>query len=48
MINNLGTSLSELQIKFGVIQIETENSATGLESFGLKNTCILKCGINEN
>ena len=30
MINNLGTSLSELQINFGVLQIDTENSATGV------------------
>ena len=26
-INNLGTPLSELQINFGVLQIDTENSA---------------------
>ena len=29
MINNLGTPSSELQINFGVLQIKTENSATG-------------------
>ena len=29
MINNLGTPSSELQINFGVLQIDTENSATG-------------------
>ena len=29
MINNLGTPPSELQINFGVLQIDTENSATG-------------------
>ena len=27
MINNLGTQLSELHINFGVLQIDTENSA---------------------
>ena len=30
MINNLGTPSSELQINFGELQIDTENSATGL------------------
>ena len=30
MINNLGTPSSELQINFDVLQIDTENSATGL------------------
>ena len=30
MINNLGTPSSELQINFGVLQIDTENSATGI------------------
>ena len=30
MINNLGTPSSELQINFGMLQIDTENSATGL------------------
>ena len=29
MITNLGTQLSKLQIKFGALQIDTENSATG-------------------
>ena len=29
MINNLGTPSTELQINFGVLQIGTENSATG-------------------
>ena len=29
MIINLGTLLSELQINFGVLQTDTENSATG-------------------
>ena len=30
MINNLGTPSFELQINFGVLQIDTENSDTGL------------------
>ena len=30
MINNLGTPLSEVQINFGVLQIDTENSASGI------------------
>ena len=30
MINNLGTSSSELQINFGVLQIDTKYSATGI------------------
>ena len=30
MINNLGTPSFELQINFGVLQIDTENSATGI------------------
>ena len=29
MFNNLGTPLSKLQINCGVLQIDTENSATG-------------------
>ena len=29
VINNLGTPSSELQINFGVLQIDAENSATG-------------------
>ena len=29
VINSLGTSLFELQINFAVLQIDTENSATG-------------------
>ena len=29
MINNLGTPSSELQINFGVLQIDTENYAPG-------------------
>ena len=29
MINNLGTTSSELQINFGMLQIDPENSATG-------------------
>ena len=40
MINNLGTTpSSELQVNFGVLQIDTENSATGLmatKTVGLK------------
>ena len=32
MINNLGTLSSEMQITFGVLQIDTENSVTGLGS----------------
>ena len=30
VINNLGTPSSKLQINFGVLQIDAENSATGL------------------
>ena len=30
MINNLGIPLSEQQINFGVLQIDTENFATGV------------------
>ena len=30
VINNLGTPSSEVQISFGVLQIVTENSATGV------------------
>ena len=30
VINNLGKPSSEVQINFGVLQIDTENSATGL------------------
>ena len=30
VINNLGTPSFELQINFGVLQIVTENSATGV------------------
>ena len=30
MINNLGTPSSKVQINFGVLQIDTENSATGV------------------
>ena len=30
MVNDLGTPSSELQINVGVLQINTENSATGL------------------
>ena len=30
VINNLGTPSFEMQINFGVLQIESENSATGL------------------
>ena len=33
VINNLGTPSSELQINFGVLQIDIKNSATG-------HTCI--------
>ena len=29
VINNLGIPSSELQINFGMLQIDTENSATG-------------------
>ena len=29
ILNNLGLPSSELQINFGVLQIDTENSATG-------------------
>ena len=29
MINNLGATSSGMQINFGVLQIDTENSATG-------------------
>ena len=38
MINSLSTPTSELQINFGVLQIDEENSATGLinENFGNK------------
>ena len=32
VINNIGTSLSELQVNFGMLQIDTENSATGFIS----------------
>ena len=32
MINNLGTASSELQINFCVLQIETENSTTGIDT----------------
>ena len=32
MINNLGTPSFELQINFGVLQIDKENSATGRQS----------------
>ena len=32
VINNLGAPSSELQINFGVLQIDTENSASGLRS----------------
>ena len=32
MINNLSTPLSELQINSDVLQIDTENSATGVDS----------------
>ena len=32
MIDSLGTLSSELQINFGVLQIDTENSATGVLS----------------
>ena len=32
MINNLGTPSSKLQINFGVLQTDTENSATGVRS----------------
>ena len=35
MNNNLGTPSSELQINFGVLQIDTENSATGLNVCGI-------------
>ena len=35
MINDLGTQLSDLQINFGVLHIDTENSATGV------NICII-------
>ena len=31
MINNLGTSSSKLQVNSGVLQIDTENSATGIK-----------------
>ena len=34
MINNLGTPSSELQINFGVLQIDTENSSTGKNKRG--------------
>ena len=38
MINNLGTPSSDVQINFGVLQIDTENSATGIFSnFFYKN-----------
>ena len=30
MINNIGTPSSEVQINFGVLQINSENSATGI------------------
>ena len=33
VINNLSTPSSELQINFGVLQIDTENSATGIILF---------------
>ena len=32
MIINLGTPSFELQINFGVLQIDTENSATGMQA----------------
>ena len=32
MINNLRTPSSEVQINFGVLQIDTENSATGIKA----------------
>ena len=32
MINNLGKPSFELQINFGVLQIDTENSASGLKN----------------
>ena len=38
VINNLGTPSSKLQINFGVLQIETKNSATGPLNIGLKFT----------
>ena len=39
MIDNLDTPSSELQINFGVLQIDTENSATGQQ--------ILKTGTQD-
>ena len=37
MINNLDTPSSELQINFGVLQINAENSATGVKSCNKNN-----------
>ena len=34
MINNLGTTSSEQQINFGALQIDIENSATGISTIG--------------
>ena len=33
MINNLDTPSSEVQINFGVLQIDSENSATGIVAY---------------
>ena len=43
MINNLGTPSSEQQINFGVLHIDTENSATGcmaINGFFILNTTL--------
>ena len=47
MINNLGTPSSELQINFDVLQIDTENSATGLLSRA-KNVLTLSTDCHRN
>ena len=45
MINNLGTRSSKLQINFGVLLIDTENSATGVKTSDMD---IVKFSVHEN
>ena len=39
MINNLGTQSYKLQINFGMLQIDAENSATGIAYFRYQQNC---------
>ena len=56
MINNLGTQSYELQINFGVLQIDTENSATGrlrnnmsaATAYTLLYVLIVRCPLVKN